>query len=241
MIADNSQYVIRRNGGYMGLKGDKIAAKNYLFKNKIQSVSFYSKNVLPKKIGDILIILNLPKDAKPLYGEDKKYVFDNTDLKNLLPNINKEIADLVIKHVDKVEFKFTEKSRHMVRIYLIKSSLLDINFSIIDEKPRISKNEEFAKLLNKTNVFFKDIFDTPRKSKNLSKIEHLNYENFEVLNSVFKASKDAKNSICINDLSNMKCIQNDDKIIAFEYTIERTSASFKALIKELLNETPSAK
>lgn len=241
MIADNSQYVIRRNGGYMGLKGGKIAAKNYLFKNKIQSVSFYSKNVLPKKIGDILIILNLPKDAKPLYGEDKKYVFDNTDLKNLLPNINKEIADLVIKHVDKVEFKFTEKSRHMVRIYLIKSSLLDINFSIIDEKPRISKNEEFAKLLNKTNVFFKDIFDTPRKSKNLSKIEHLNYENFEVLNSVFKASKDAKNSICINDLSNMKCIQNDDKIIAFEYTIERTSASFKALIKELLNETPSAK
>lgn len=241
MIADNSQYVIRRNGGYMGLKGDKIAAKNYLFKNKIQSVPFYSKNVLPKKIGDILIILNLPKDAKPLYGEDKKYVFDNTDLKNLLPNINKEIADLVIKHVDKVEFKFTEKSRHMVRIYLIKSSLLDINFSIIDEKPRISKNEEFAKLLNKTNVFFKDIFDTPRKSKNLSKIEHLNYENFEVLNSVFKASKDAKNSICINDLSNMKCIQNDDKIIAFEYTIERTSASFKALIKEILNETPSAK
>lgn len=241
MIADNSQYVIRRNGGYMGLKGDKIAAKNYLFKNKIQSVPFYSKNVLPKKIGDILIILNLPKDAKPFYGEDKKYVFDNTDLKNLLPNINKEIADLVIKHVDKVEFKFTEKSRHMVRIYLIKSSLLDINFSIIDEKPRISKNEEFAKLLNKTNVFFKDIFDTPRKSNNLSKIEHLNYENFEVLNSVFKVIKDAKNNICIKDLSNMKCIQNDDKIIAFEYTIERTSASFKALIKELLNETPSAK
>ena len=241
MIADNSQYVIRRNGGYMGLKGDKIAAKNYLFKNKIQSVPFYSKNVLPKKISDILTILNLPKDAKPCYGEDKKYVVDNTDLKNLLPNINKEIADLVIKHVDKVEFKFTEKSRHMVRIYLIKSSLLDINFSIIDEKPRISKNEEFAKLLNKTNVFFKDIFDTPRKSKNLSKIEHLNYENFEVLNSVFKASKDAKNNICIKDLSNMKCIQNDDKIIAFEYTIERTSASFKALIKEILNETPSAK
>lgn len=241
MIADNSQYVIRRNGGYMGLKGDKIAAKNYLFKNKIQSVPFYSKNVLPKKIGDILTILSLPKDAKPFYGEDKKYVFDNTDLKNLLPNINKEIADLVIKHVDKVEFKFTEKSRHMVRIYLIKSSLLDINFSIIDEKPRISKNEEFAKLLNKTNVFFKDIFDTPRKSNNLSKIEHLNYENFEVLNSVFKVIKDAKNNICIKDLSNMKCIQNDDKIIAFEYTIERTSANFKALIKELLNETPSAK
>lgn len=39
----------------------------------------------------------------------------------------------------------------------------------------------------------------------------------------------------------MKCIQNDDKIIAFEYAIERTSANFKALIKELLNETPSAK
>ena len=229
MIADNSQYVIRRNGGYMGLKGDKIAAKNYLFKNKIQSVPFYSKNVLPKKIGDILIILNLPKDAKPLYGEDKKYVFDNTDLKNLLPNINKEIADLVIKHVDKVEFKFTEKSRHMVRIYLIKSSLLDINFSIIDEEPRISKNEEFAKLLNKTNVFFKDIFDTPRKSKNLSKIEHLNYENFEVLNSVFKASKDTKNNICIKDCSNMRCIQNDDKIIAFEYTAE--GKKFEKLIK----------
>lgn len=55
MIDDNSQYVIRRNGGYMGLKGGKIAAKNYLFKNKkgefaIQSVSFYSKNVLPKKL-----------------------------------------------------------------------------------------------------------------------------------------------------------------------------------------------
>lgn len=229
MIADNSQYVIRRNGGYMGLKGDKIAAKNYLFKNKIQSVPFYSKNVLPKKIGDILIILNLPKDAKPLYGEDKKYVFDNTDLKNLLPNINKEIADLVIKHVDKVEFKFTEKSRHMVRIYLIKSSLLDINFSIIDEEPRISKNEEFAKLLNKTNVFFKDIFDTPRKSKNLSKIEHLNYENFEVLNSVFKASKATKNNICINDCSNMRCIQNDDKIIVFEYTAE--GKKFEKLIK----------
>lgn len=205
MIDDNSQYVIRRNGGYMGLKGGKIAAKNYLFKNKkgefaIQSVSFYSKNVLPKKIGDILTILNLPKDAKPCYGEDKKYVVDNTDLKNLLPNINKEIADLVIKHVDKVEFKFTEKSRHMVRIYLIKSSFLGINFSIIGEEPRISKNEEFAKLLNKTNVFFSNIFDTPRKSNNLSKIEHLNYDNFEVLNSVFKVIKDAKNNICIYEM-----------------------------------------
>lgn len=234
MIADNSECVVRRNGGCMGLKKANIAAKNYLFKNKkgefdIQSVSFYSKNVLPKKISDILIILNLPKDAKPLYGEDKKYVFDNTDLKNLLPNINKEIADLVIKHVDKVEFKFTEKSRHMVRIYLIKSSLLDINFSIIDEKPRIFKNEEFAKLLNNTNVFFSNIFDTPRKSNNFSKIEHLNYDNFEVLNSVFKASKDTKNNICINDCSNMRCIQNDDKIIAFEYTAE--GKKFEKLIK----------
>lgn len=244
MIADNSKCVVRRNGGYMGLKQDSIAAKNYLFKNKegeldIKGVPFYSKNVLPKKITDILSILTLPNDAKPLYG--KNFVFDNENLKKILPTINsidKDIADLVIEYVDKVEFKFTEKARHEVKIYLIKSKL-PINFSLINEEPRIINNEEFAKLLNKTAVFFKDIFGKPRNDKTI-KIKELKYVDFEILNWVKKTFKNKENNDCVNEFKNIKCIQNDNDIIAFEYTADNTE-NFKALIKEILNETPSAK
>lgn len=202
MIDDNSQYVIRRNGGYMGLKGGKIAAKNYLFKNKkgefaIQSVSFYSKNVLPKKIGDILIILSLPKDALLVYD------FADINLAKISPKI---MPQNIAKHIAKLDFVISQAARHITRLYLRKNSFDDINFDEL--KDFTLSNKEFVKLYENYDNLFKSVLGTPRVEK--------------------------------QKLSSAKILQNDSKILGFEYTASN-SANFKALIKELLNETSSAK
>lgn len=197
MIADNSQYVIRRNGGYMGLKGDKIAAKNYLFKNKIQSVPFYSKNVLPKKIGDILTILNLPKDALLVYD------FTDINLAKISPEI---MPENIAKHIAKLDFVISQAARHIIRLYLRKNSFDDINFDEL--KDFTLSNKEFVKLYENYDNLFKSVLGTPRVEK--------------------------------QELSSAKILQNDSEILGFEYTASN-SANFKALIKEILNETPSAK
>ena len=197
MIADNSQYVIRRNGGYMGLKGDKIAAKNYLFKNKIQSVPFYSKNVLPKKIGDILIILSLPKDALLVYD------FTDINLAKISPEI---MPQNIAKHIAKLDFVISEAARHITRLYLRKNSFDDINFDEL--KDFTLSNKEFVKLYENYDKLFKSVLGTPRVEK--------------------------------QKLFSAKILQNDSEILGFEYTASN-SANFKALIKEILNETPSAK
>ena len=197
MIADNSQYVIRRNGGYMGLKGDKIAAKNYLFKNKIQSVPFYSKNVLPKKISDILTILSLPKDALLVYD------FTDINLAKISPEI---MPQNIAKHIAKLDFVISEAARHIIRLYLRKNSFDDINFDEL--KDFTLSNKEFVKLYENYDNLFKSVLGTPRVEK--------------------------------QKLSSAKILQNDSEILGFEYTASN-SANFKALIKEILNETPSAK
>lgn len=197
MIADNSQYVIRRNGGYMGLKGDKIAAKNYLFKNKIQSVPFYSKNVLPKKISDILTILSLPKDALLVYD------FTDINLAKISPKI---MPENIAKHIAKLDFVISEAARHITRLYLRKNSFDDINFDEL--KDFTLSNKEFVKLYENYDNLFKSVLGTPRVEK--------------------------------QKLCSAKILQDDSDIFGIEYRAEN-STNFKALIKEILNETPSAK
>lgn len=202
MIADNSECVVRRNGGYMGLKKASIAAKNYLFKNKkgefdIQSVPFYSKNVLPKKIGDILTILSLPKDALLVYD------FTDINLAKISPEI---MPQNIAKHIAKLDFVISQAARHITRLYLRKNSFDDINFDEL--KDFTLSNKEFVKLYENYDNLFKSVLGTPRVEK--------------------------------QKLSSAKILQNDSEILGFEYTASN-SANFKALIKELLNETSSAK
>lgn len=202
MIADNSECVVRRNGGYMGLKKASIAAKNYLFKNKkgefdIQSVPFYSKNVLPKKISDILTILSLPKDALLVYD------FIDINLAKISPEI---MPQNIAKHIAKLDFVISQAARHITRLYLRKNSFDDINFDEL--KDFTLSNKEFVKLYENYDNLFKSVLGTPRVEK--------------------------------QKLSSAKILQNDSEILGFEYTASN-SANFKALIKELLNETPSAK
>lgn len=202
MIADKSECVVRRNGGYMGLKKASIAAKNYLFKNKkgefdIQSVSFYSKNVLPKKISDILTILSLPKDALLVYD------FTDINLAKISPEI---MPQNIAKHIAKLDFVISQAARHITRLYLRKNSFDDINFDEL--KDFTLSNKEFLKLYENYDNLFKSVLGTPRVEK--------------------------------QELSSAKILQNDSEILGFEYTASN-SANFKALIKEILNETPSAK
>lgn len=202
MIADNSECVVRRNGGYMGLKKASIAAKNYLFKNKkgefdIQSVPFYSKNVLPKKISDILTILSLPKDALLVYD------FIDINLAKISPEI---MPQNIAKHIAKLDFVISQAARHITRLYLRKNSFDDINFDEL--KDFTLSNKEFVKLYENYDNLFKSVLGTPRVEK--------------------------------QKLSSAKILQNDSEILGFEYTASN-SANFKALIKEILNETPSAK
>lgn len=208
IFADSSECVVRRNGGYMGLKKGAIASKNYLFKNpkgefSINSVPFYSKNVLPKKISDILAILTLPKDAVPVY--------DFADIN--LAKISSEIMPQnVAKHIARLDFVISQADRHIIRLYLRKNSFDDINFAELKEFTLA--DNEFTKLYERYDNLFKSVLGTPRIEK-------------------------PKNSE-IKKLSSAKILQNDSEILGFEYTASN-SANFKAMIKEIVNETPSPK
>lgn len=69
IIAKDANYIIHRNNGFAGLKNADIATKAFwdLKESKLVKISFFSKNILPLKIKNIIEILNLGENIKSIY------------------------------------------------------------------------------------------------------------------------------------------------------------------------------
>ncbi|MCR8696233.1 MULTISPECIES: HNH endonuclease domain-containing protein [Campylobacter] len=133
-------YIIRQNGGYAGLSNSDIATKTYIdLDNKnIIKIPFFSKNILPCKIADIINIIKLKsKNIKQIYK---------------LP-ITKNLPSAITK----LEFIISQANRHDIEVEFDKSQIGDYN--LLDQT---SRDEFIDKYLNGE---FKELLGEPRDKK----------------------------------------------------------------------------
>ena len=143
-FTNDGKFVVRRNGGFEGLANEDIATKNYFDKGQIVQTSFFSKNILPLKISEILDILNLSQNAKQIY--------EVKITKNLPPEILS--LDFIVK----------EKGRHEVFVNFDKSKM-DCDFVEISKELN-PKNEKFKAFCDEIlNGKFKEFLGKPRDLK----------------------------------------------------------------------------
>lgn len=150
-IGQNAQYRVRRQEQFDILGSENIATRTYLSNNKLIKAPFFSKNVIPLKIKDLLEMVDLDENAKHIY--EVSVVFDK------LENID-EIKELK-KYLEKLKYYLTEKSRLTIEVKFIKDRFADIDFSKIKQFDG-AKDEEFKKFLqnyiqNKDLILYKYI------------------------------------------------------------------------------------
>ncbi len=169
-VPGQAKFVIRRNDGFEGLTNKNIATKAFLDNGEIKTNAFYSKNVLPLKVADILDILKLSENAKPIYKLNIP--------QNLLPN---EIKSL--------NFVISQASRHDIKVAFKKQNFpfdIDGLFGTINLE-KIDKTSPFVNFANEwLNGKFKDILGKPR---NNVKILTNNAEELEISYCVEQTSK----------------------------------------------------
>ena len=139
-IKASSKYIIRKNGGYAGLSNSDIATKTYidLDSKNIIKIPFFSKNILPCKIADIINIVKLKsKNIKQIY--------------KLL--ITKNLPSAIIK----LEFIISQANRHDIEVEFDKSQIGDYN--LLDQT---SRDEFIDKYLSGE---FKELLGEPRDKK----------------------------------------------------------------------------
>lgn len=139
-IKTSSKYIIRQNGGYAGLSNSAIATKTYidLDSKNIIKIPFFSKNILPCKIADIInIIKSKSKNIKQIY---KLLVTKN------LPSA-----------ITKLEFIISQANRHDIEVEFDKNKIGDYN--LLDQT---SRDEFIDKYLNGE---FKELLGEPRDKK----------------------------------------------------------------------------
>ena len=137
----NAKFRVKRGDKTDILGSENIATKTYLVDNDLVQIPFFSKNVIPLKIEDILKALKLNENSKALYE---------------IKVDNKEIE----KYVQKLIYFLTEKSRLTIEVTLNKEAF-DIDFDKIKEFNG-EKDKEFEKFLqnyiqNRESVLYKYI------------------------------------------------------------------------------------
>lgn len=139
-IKTSSKYIIRKNGGYAGLGNSDIATKTYIdLDNKnIIRIPFFSKNILPCKIADIINIIKLK-------SQNIKQIYKLPITKNL------PLA------ITKLEFIISQANRHDIEIEFDKNKIGDYN--LLDQT---SRDEFIDKYLNGE---FKELLGEPRDKK----------------------------------------------------------------------------
>ena len=139
-IKASSKYIIRKNGGYAGLSNSDIATKTYidLDSKNIIKIPFFSKNILPCKIADIINIIKLKsQNIKQIY--------------KLL--VTKNLPSAIIK----LEFIISQANRHDIEVEFDKSQIGDYN--LLDQT---SRDEFIDKYLSGE---FKELLGEPRDKK----------------------------------------------------------------------------
>lgn len=165
-VAGGANFVVRRNTGYEGLANENIATKNYFDKDKIVGIKYYTKNVLPCKIEDIIKILSLSDNAAEIYKL----------------SITKDLPQKIIK----LEYEVSQADRHTVKVYFDKVKLgYDLN---IFKGDLSLKNEEWVKFCNECLISeFAEFLGKPRDYK-----ASIICDNFSVLGFSYSADRTSK-------------------------------------------------
>lgn len=165
-VAGGANFVVRRNTGYEGLANENIATKNYFDKDKIVGIKYYTKNVLPCKIEDIIKILSLSDNATEIYKL----------------SITKDLPPKIIK----LEYEVSQADRHTVKVYFDKVKLgYDLN---IFKGDLSLKNEEWVKFCNECLISeFAEFLGKPRDYK-----ASIICDNFSVLGFSYSADRTSK-------------------------------------------------
>lgn len=140
VYAKDAKYAIKRNSGFAGLKNKDIATKTYIDidSREILKIPYYSTNVLPIRISDILVILSLQsKNAKQIY--------------------NVKIADNLPKQIISLDFILSQANRHEVLVSFDKSKLEIQNIN--------DDNDENAFIQKYLCDDFKEFLGKPRDNK----------------------------------------------------------------------------
>jgi len=109
----NAKFRVKRANQIDILANEDIATKTFFINNKLVSVPYFSKNVLPLKIEDIINILKLDESAKYIYEVE----IDTHEVKD---------------YIKKLTYFLTEASRLTIKATLYKKSF-NINFDEIKE------------------------------------------------------------------------------------------------------------
>ncbi|WP_332057407.1 HNH endonuclease domain-containing protein [Campylobacter lanienae] len=140
VYAKDTKYAIKRNSGFAGLKNKDIATKTYIDidSREILKIPYYSTNVLPIRISDILVILSLQsKNAKQIYKV--------------------KIADNLPKQIISLDFILSQANRHEVLVSFDKSKLEIQNIN--------DDNDENAFIQKYLCDDFKEFLGKPRDNK----------------------------------------------------------------------------
>lgn len=125
-LGQNAKFRIKRGDQIDIVGSDNIATKTYLVDGKLLQIPYFSKNVIPLKIIDLLNIIKLNEGAKVVYKV--------------------EVDVSKIQHfIQKLTYRLTEASRLTIEVTLIKNSF-DIDFDKIKEFNG-SKDKEFKNFL----------------------------------------------------------------------------------------------
>ena len=140
VYSKDAKYAIRRNSGFAGLKNANIATKTYINIDSIEilKIPYYSTNVLPISISDILEILSLQsKNAKQIYKI--------------------KIADNLPEQIVSLDFILSQANRHEVLVSFDKSKLEIQNIN--------DDNDENAFIQKYLCDDFKEFLGKPRDNK----------------------------------------------------------------------------
>ena len=127
-LGQNANFRIRRGDQIAIVSNKKITKKTFLIDDKLVQIPFFSKNVLPLKIADLLNAIKLNENARAIYRVD----------------IN---IDQIKEYVNKLIYTLTEATRLTVKVTLLKSAF-DTNFEQIKQFNG-SEDDEFRSFLQK--------------------------------------------------------------------------------------------
>jgi len=127
-LGQNAKFRIKRGDQIAIVGSENIATKTFLVDGKLVQIPFFSKNVIPLKIADLLNAIKLNENAKAIYQVD----------------IN---IDQIKEYVNKLVYTLTEASRLTVKVTLLKSAF-DVDFDQIKQFNG-AQDDEFRSFLQK--------------------------------------------------------------------------------------------
>lgn len=232
-VKNSSNIIIRRNGGFEGMwtnssGGVKALPYTNTKTNSVISVPFFSLNVLPKDLKDILVVIDFLKNHKQFKAGFAKYRISNI----------KEIKNIDVIPFKSIEILYQEKTRSNIileidkinaNIFLKTINCDEINFDninstnklnfIVDDKINYDFFYLCKNILFNKSFAFGGIAENSKKKPELFKYEITKYK--EELEN-FDAKTYRKRAI----------LENSENVLKISFI---TSGNFSSNVKNIKN------